>query len=59
VVLDTADRSGKITLAFVPPKAYVPDSWKKLQNEDLSKMNDGEKKVYDALMDELILFKFI
>ena len=47
VVLDTADRSGKITLAFVPPKAYVPDSWAKLQSEDLSKMNEDEKKVYN------------
>lgn len=59
VVLDTVERSGKITLAFVPPKAYVPNSWSKLQSEDLSKMNDDEKKVYNALMAELVSFKFI
>jgi hypothetical protein len=59
VVLDTAERSGRITLAFVPPKAYVPDSWEKLKSEDLKKMNDAEKKVYNALMAELVSFKFI
>jgi len=59
VVLDSVDSAGRISLAFVPAEAYVPDSWEKLQSEDLSKMSDDEKKAYEELLAQLASFEFI